>query len=154
MLETKLNRAKKQIKEIEIALNEENKQKKEAENIEKIKIKLLENEKQNVEAEKRAQIYSELILSSRNNIEEKQSIIKITSKQITQIESEIKIAKKAKINKLYRFGDFMIELVRDMEKKKDQGAFKQKPRGPIGIFIRPKEQKYSLAIENCIGTKL
>ena len=73
-------------------------------------------------------------------------------KTISSREAEIMTFKNSIRNQIAKFGDFMPGLCEDVIKTHQAGKFKEKPRGPIGMFIEPKEQRWSLAIEQCLGT--
>ncbi|XP_011410337.2 PREDICTED: structural maintenance of chromosomes protein 6-like [Amphimedon queenslandica] len=52
-------------------------------------------------------------------------------------------------NPLSRFAQYMTEIVNTIKRSKEQ--FNMTPKGPIGAYIKLKEQKWSVAIEICIG---
>ena len=72
-------------------------------------------------------------------------------KTISNREAEIMTLKNSTRNQIYKFGDFMPGLVEDILKTHQAGRFREKPRGPIGMFIEPRESRWSLAIEQCLG---
>ncbi len=73
---------------------------------------------------------------------------------IKNLNSDIEKFAKAKSDQLVRFGEFMPNLVGEVVRLSQAGTFKQKPLGPIGMFLQPKEDKWALAIEQCIGGTL
>ena len=74
-----------------------------------------------------------------------------TEKTIKSQESALLNLKSSMTSQIQKFGYFMGALVSDINRAHEAGRFKQKPRGPIGMFIEPKDVQWSLAIERCLG---
>jgi chromosome segregation ATPase len=79
--------------------------------------------------------------------------------QLTQIEgrirtkqNEIENFRRAEKDKICKFGWYMPALVADIKRLADQKRFIKMPRGPIGMHINVKDNKWSRAIEACIGS--
>lgn len=72
-------------------------------------------------------------------------------KAISGRESEIQTLRHSIRNQIAKFGDFMPGVCDEVLKTHQAGRFKEKPRGPIGMFIEPKDMRWSLAIEQCIS---
>lgn len=70
---------------------------------------------------------------------------------VRNLQKDIESLKNARNDQIYKFGDFMPNLVADIKKHYEMGKFKEMPRGPIGMYIQPKSDEWSLAIEACLG---
>jgi chromosome segregation ATPase len=70
-----------------------------------------------------------------------------------KLESEIKKLENASKNQIMKYGEFIPNLLSDIQKSCEAGKFRQIPRGPIGNYIQPKNTEWSLAIEQSIGTQ-
>jgi chromosome segregation ATPase len=73
---------------------------------------------------------------------------------VNNLRSDIDKFAKAKNDQLVRFGEFMPALVGEVKRMTDSGKFKQQPLGPVGMFLQPREDKWALAIEQCLGPLL
>ncbi len=73
---------------------------------------------------------------------------------IKNLNSDIEKFRRAKSDQLVRFGEFMPNLVGEVHRQFNAGKFKQKPLGPIGMYLQPREDKWTLAIEQCIAGTL
>lgn len=119
--------------------------------IEEIKKKLSELssiEKFKVEENRR---YSQEIDRHGKALTERKFDIDNHNRLIRNLEKDIESLKNAKNDQIYKFGDFMPNLVADIKRHYEMGKFKELPRGPIGIYIQPKSDEWSVAIEACLG---
>lgn len=86
-----------------------------------------------------------------NQLDERKFELKNCEKKIQNLHTDIENLNKSSKDQIYKFGNYMANLVREVEQLSAQGKFKEKPRGPIGMYIQPKQDEYSLAIEQCLG---
>ncbi len=78
---------------------------------------------------------------------EKKNVEKLIVGQTSDIES----LRKSEKNRIYRYGEHIVNLVADINKHHNQNKFKHKPKGPIGMEVSIRDHKYALAVEQCIG---
>ncbi len=78
---------------------------------------------------------------------EKKNVEKLIIGQTADIES----LRKSEKNRIYRYGDPIVNLVADINAYCKQNKFKHKPKGPIGMEVSIKDHRYALAVEQCIG---
>ena len=97
------------------------------------------------------QMYSSGIEHAQGQIREKTFNCSNFEKTIRNFQSDVDNLKNAAGNMIYKFGDTMPALVDDVKQSFENGNFKELPRGPIGMYIKPKDHQYSLAIEQCLG---
>ena len=98
------------------------------------------------------QMYTSAIDQAQRQISDKRFEIKNLENLRNNLTEDVKNLNKSTTDKIYRFGPYMKELVMDVKKSFDQGRFKQMPRGPIGMYIEPRDHSYAIAIEQCIGS--
>ena len=72
-------------------------------------------------------------------------------KRVKNLEKDVSNLANSKNDQLLKFGEFMPALVNDVVRQSEAGRFRDKPRGPIGFYVQPKESKWALAIEQCLG---
>ncbi|NXP78639.1 SMC6 protein, partial [Ramphastos sulfuratus] len=65
-------------------------------------------------------------------------------------QKQLREMKESKTNTLKRFGPHVPAFIEAIETAYRQGHFKQKPVGPLGAFIHPKDAELTLAIESCL----
>ncbi|XP_054035855.1 structural maintenance of chromosomes protein 6 [Dryobates pubescens] len=65
-------------------------------------------------------------------------------------QKQLREMKESKTNTLKRFGPHVPAFLEAVETAYKQGHFKQKPLGPLGAFIHPKDAELTLAIESCL----
>ncbi|NXF93268.1 SMC6 protein, partial [Eubucco bourcierii] len=65
-------------------------------------------------------------------------------------QKQLREMKESKTNTLKRFGPHVPAFIEEIETAYRQGRFKQKPVGPLGAFIHPKDAELTLAIESCL----
>jgi chromosome segregation ATPase len=88
---------------------------------------------------------------NRRAVSDKNYDLMENEKTVKKYEAEIENLKNVAKNQLCKFGDFMPELVNDVKRHFEMKKFKQMPRGPLGMYIQPKESSWTLAIEQCLG---
>lgn len=101
-----------------------------------------------------AKRYDQEIENKKKAIRDKNFDIKNYERTIENCEADITKLVNAKKDQIFKFGDFMPALVNDMKTCYEQNKFKQQPRGPIGMYVEPRSQEWSLAIEQCLGALL
>ncbi|XP_076756684.1 structural maintenance of chromosomes 6 isoform X1 [Xylocopa sonorina] len=81
------------------------------------------------------------------------SKIKISSceNRIENIKREIHVRKKYSDNALAVFGQNIPRLLRRIDEGYSSGQFKEKPRGPLGAYIKMKDPAWAPAVENFLG---
>ena len=129
---------------------EEERKQKEAK-IRSIRAELEKNENLEKFKFKDNQMYSSGIEHAQGQIREKTFNCSNFEKTIRNFQSDVDNLKNAAGNMIYKFGDTMPALVDDVKQSFENGNFKELPRGPIGMYIKPKDHQYSLAIEQCLG---
>ncbi|NWI90720.1 SMC6 protein, partial [Pitta sordida] len=65
-------------------------------------------------------------------------------------QKQLRELKDSKTNTLKRFGQYIPAFLEAVEAAYRQGCFKEKPLGPIGAFIHPKDPELILAVEACL----
>jgi len=55
---------------------------------------------------------------------------------------------------LGKFSSFMPELVQQIDEAHRRGKFSEKPRGPLGAYIKLQDRRWALPIEKCLGVPL
>ncbi|NXD68852.1 SMC6 protein, partial [Eolophus roseicapillus] len=63
---------------------------------------------------------------------------------------QLRELKDSKTNTFRRFGPYIPAFLEEIERTYKQGRFKQKPIGPLGAFIHPKDAELTLAVESCL----
>lgn len=71
-------------------------------------------------------------------------------KEIKDAERQLQQAKYRANDQLLKFGDWMPRLVDAINVAVCEGKFMKPPRGPIGLHVHVKDQKWSYAIETCL----
>ncbi|XP_035666452.1 structural maintenance of chromosomes protein 6-like isoform X3 [Branchiostoma floridae] len=67
-----------------------------------------------------------------------------------QLQRRLQDLQSSRNNSLKRFGNFMPDLVRQINQAYQQGRFHQKPRGPLGSCISLRDPELALAVESCL----
>lgn len=70
--------------------------------------------------------------------------------EINKMEKQVKQVKLQKSNKILQFGAWMPTLLDRINKAVRDGKFTKPPRGPIGLHLQLKDEKWSRAIESCL----
>ncbi|XP_061207167.1 structural maintenance of chromosomes protein 6 isoform X2 [Neopsephotus bourkii] len=65
-------------------------------------------------------------------------------------QKQLRELKDSKTNTFRRFGAHIPAFLEEVERAYKQGRFKQKPIGPLGAFIHPKDAELTLAVESCL----
>lgn len=104
------------------------------------KFKIEENKRYSLEIDR----HSKALTERKFDIENQERLIR-------NMKNDIESLKNARNDQIYKFGDFMPNLVADIKRQYEMGNFKDMPRGPIGMYIQPKSDEWSLAIESCLG---
>ncbi|XP_057287768.1 structural maintenance of chromosomes protein 6 isoform X2 [Pezoporus wallicus] len=65
-------------------------------------------------------------------------------------QKQLRELKDSKTNTFRRFGPHIPAFLEEVERAYKQGRFKQKPIGPLGAFIHPKDAELTLAVESCL----
>lgn len=73
---------------------------------------------------------------------------------INRSKNEISRLVNSKNDRLLRFGDYMPKLVGEIIQMYNSRKFREQPKGPLGMFLNPKDKRWSLAIEQCLGGHL
>nr|QNH68115.1 structural maintenance of chromosomes protein 6 [Brachionus koreanus] len=107
------------------------------------KFKLEENKRYSFEIERHAKALTE----RKFDIDNQERLIR-------NMKNDIESLKNARNDQIYKFGDFMPNLVADIKRHYEMGKFREMPRGPIGMYIQPKSDEWSVAIESCLGPLL
>ncbi len=97
------------------------------------------------------QTYAIQVNTYENQIQEKKHEIKSCERNIQECKTNIDNLRKSSNDQIFRYGQQMANLFRDIEIYFQKGRFNLKPIGPIGMYIKPRNDEYSLAIEQCIG---
>ncbi|KAJ7394297.1 Structural maintenance of chromosomes protein 6 [Desmophyllum pertusum] len=72
------------------------------------------------------------------------------TEEISKIERQVQQAKFRTSNRLLLFGNWMPTLLNRISVAVREGRFTKPPRGPIGLHIHLKDEKWSIAIESCL----
>ncbi|XP_012348416.1 structural maintenance of chromosomes protein 6 isoform X1 [Apis florea] len=72
-------------------------------------------------------------------------------KRIERIKLDLNMRKKYSDNILTIFGRNIPRLLRRIEEEYNNGNFKEKPRGPLGAYIKMKDPIWAPAVENYLG---
>ena len=91
---------------------------------------------------------------AQRSLADKQFEIKELEGRIRQGETDIETWRRSSSNQINLFGEFMVGLVEEVSRHAASGAFKHKPRGPIGAHVQVRDAQWSLAVEQCIGAYL
>jgi len=160
----KLNNSKekrlKNIEDIEKKLDEQRnlcendyivEKKQKEETISKISEQL--NEKLKIESIqiKKIESFTKSIELSQKEADNKKADLKSSERTIESLKNDINDLNKSTNDQIYRYGHQMANLVKEVDVFFNNGSFRHKPRGPIGMYIKPRDDEYSLAIEQCIG---
>jgi structural maintenance of chromosomes protein 6 len=160
----KLNNSKekrlKNIEDIEKKLDEQRnlcendyivEKKQKEETISKISEQL--NEKLKIESSqiKKIESFTKSIELSQKEADNKKADLKSSERIIESLKNDINDLNKSTNDQIYRYGHQMANLVKEVDVFFNNSSFRHKPRGPIGMFIKPRDDKYSLAIEHCLG---
>jgi chromosome segregation ATPase len=103
---------------------------------------------------KESQRLTSNVEAKRGQARDKGYEMKNTESLMRNAEGDISNLENARRDQIYRFGDFMAGLVSDVKAHFEAGKFRQMPKGPLGMYIKPKSDEWSLAIEQCIGVFL
>lgn len=159
-LNSQLDKKTRDSKELADKLNEEKKKnetdyqdeknQKEA-TINEIKEKLKEISNMEKTKSHENQMLSGDMEKNKRTISDKNFDLMENEKRVKKYEADIETLKNMAKNQLCKFGDFMPELVNDVKRHFEMKKFRQMPRGPLGMYIQPKESSWTLAIEQCLG---
>ena len=145
-LEKKLNDQKRENEK-----DHEQEREKKAKKIAEIDAKLKENEQLRELKKADSVLYQKEIDRLNKQLDDKKWKLTNTETQVRNKQTEIENCKKASKNQILRFGEYMSDLVEDVNRCYEQRKFREKPRGPIGMYIQVKEMEWAKAIEQCIG---
>ncbi|XP_020623366.1 structural maintenance of chromosomes protein 6-like isoform X3 [Orbicella faveolata] len=70
--------------------------------------------------------------------------------EIYKMEKQVTRVRLQKSNKILQFGAWMPTLLDRISKAVSDGRFTKPPRGPIGLHLKLKDEKWSRAIESCL----
>jgi len=73
------------------------------------------------------------------------------STQIRNIQMEIRKMEASKSDQWARFGEWVVKAKREIQTAMRQGKFKEEPKGPVGAYIKLKDEQYALSLEQCLG---
>nr|XP_050857730.1 structural maintenance of chromosomes protein 6 isoform X2 [Vespula vulgaris] len=71
--------------------------------------------------------------------------------RIRKLKRELQVLKQQSDNALIVFGPNIPRLLKRIEEEYKRGRFKQKPRGPLGAYVKMKDPKWIPAVENFLG---
>ncbi|XP_011701842.1 PREDICTED: structural maintenance of chromosomes protein 6 [Wasmannia auropunctata] len=150
--EDDINLLKKEIQKLENCNDEEhNKRKETKERLSKLEEKLDEldaslrtkqTELMHLEADKMR--LSQEVQSAKNEVEN-------FNRHIYKIKKNLSAVEQQSDNALSVFGSNMPRLLKRIEEEYRKKRFKEKPRGPIGAFIKLKDAAWAPAVENFLG---
>lgn len=98
----------------------------------------------------RIQLVNSTIESFEKQIDERKFELRECEKVITNLQTDIRNLKGSTQDRIHLFGKQMASLIDAI--KLNESKFEIKPIGPIGLHAQPKDEKYSLAIERCLGS--
>ncbi|RWS31779.1 structural maintenance of chromosomes protein 6-like isoform X2 [Leptotrombidium deliense] len=98
------------------------------------------------EIQNRTSMYEELQESKKNLLSDVDHI----SAEIRRKKAEVHSLESSRNETLSRFGEHMPRLVKLIEEEYKKGAFKKKPLGPIGAYIKLQTPACALAVESCL----
>jgi len=131
---------------------EERKQKEEK--IKTIEKQIKEKEELERSIYQKNQTYATQVNTYENQIQEIKHEIESCERNIQNCNTSIDNLRKSSNDQIFRYGKQMANLFRDIEIYFQKGRFNLKPIGPIGMYIKSRNDEYSLAIEQCIGSFL
>jgi chromosome segregation ATPase len=133
--------------------HEKEKKQKEA-NLSAVRSKL--SELQGAEKAKQNEIQgvNDALDKAKKAIRDKEFDVKNYENRCNNLKKDIESFRAAQRNKIFRFGENMHQLVEDVKANYEAKRFSEMPRGPIGMYLQPKSNEWSLAIEQCLGQLL
>ncbi|XP_070161215.1 structural maintenance of chromosomes protein 6 [Polyergus mexicanus] len=154
-LEDDINLLKQEVQKLESCNNEEhNKRKEMMERLSKLEEKLDEleaslrtkqTELMHLEADKMRLLQE--VLSAKNEMEN-------FNRHIDKIKRDLSAFEQQSDNALSVFGPNIPRLLRRIEEEYKKKRFKEKPRGPIGAYIKVKDASWTPAIENYLNSRM
>lgn len=120
------------------------------------RVKDLEEKKQSLENELRIrqndnEQFRRAVEKCREVVMQKRMDENSEKSQVNSLEAKQRDLKTSGSNSLQRYGHNMRNLVLEIDRLTNDNKFSRKPLGPLGSFISPKNMKYAIAIENCLG---
>lgn len=154
-LEDDINLLKKEVQKLESCNNEEhNKRKEMMERLSKLEekqdeleasLRTKQTELMHLEADKMR--LSQEVKSAKNEIEN-------FNRHIDKIKRDLSAFEQQSDNALSVFGPNIPRLLRRIEEEYRKKRFKEKPRGPIGAYIKVKDASWTPAIENYLSSRM
>ncbi|XP_014665142.1 PREDICTED: structural maintenance of chromosomes protein 6-like [Priapulus caudatus] len=70
---------------------------------------------------------------------------------VDRTKRDLRDLEESKTDRFRIYGQWVPQLIREVENAHKQGKFHQKPRGPIGAYMELTDQRWALAVEQCLG---
>ncbi|XP_011637103.1 structural maintenance of chromosomes protein 6 [Pogonomyrmex barbatus] len=153
-LEDDINLLKKEIQKLENCNDEEHNKRKEM----KERLSKLEEKLDEIEASLRTKQTGLMHLESdkmrlMQEVQSTKNELENFNRRIDKIKRDLNAVEQQKDNALSVFGPNIPRLLKRIEEEYRKNRFKEKPRGPIGAFIKMKDAAWAPAVENFLGAR-